>query len=347
MDKTISIRNLKQRSIPIAYLRGLAALLIFACHVAFIAGAFELSMWLNVGVPLFFIISAYLLALKPNISKEPLTFYRRRVQSIFPSYWIYLFCAVILLLIIGRGPDLYSIASFGTGMFGFAEGVILGMGHLWFITVLILCYLITPAIHKLCSSTRGDKFMFLLAILLVAQFLLFFFVDRPSYGIHIGTYIGVYCFYNKVQGVVTSKQIIIWTLLAIATSVVRFALDTVISVGDPKVYYYYDGLFQPFARFSCAMLLFTVFIYFSHKIENFSVANPRKHTVITRFSDISYEFYLTHQFILLAIWEFVPVLHNGIGLVIWILVSFIATIVNTIVLIRIKSLITNKLIHKS
>lgn len=346
MDKPNSILNKKQRSIPILYLRGLAALFIFACHVAFISGAFELSMWLNAGVPMFFIISAYLLALKPNISQEPLTFYRRRGQSIFPSYWIYLICAAVLLFIIGKGPNLYSIASFGTGMFGFAGGVILGMGHLWFITVLIVCYLITPALHKLCVSTCGVKFMILSAIILVAQFLLFFFVGRPSYGMHIGTYIGVYCFYNKVQGEVTPKQIIIWALIAIATSVVRFALDADIRAGDPKLYYY-DGLFLSFARFSCAMLLFTVFIYFSHRIEYFSVANPRKHKVISRFSDISYEFYLTHQFILLAIWEFVPELHSGIGLVIWILVSFIATIFNTIALIRIKSLITNKLIHKS
>lgn len=333
---------MKQRSTSIVYLRALAAILIFACHVAFIAGAFEASMWLNVGVPMFFIISAYLLSQKNAISHNALSFYRRRIGSIFPSYWIYLACVIVVLFTIGREPDIKSVISFGFGMFGLTGGVLLGQGHLWFITVLLFCYFITPLLHAICSYDNCR-----IPILLgfgVVQLVVFFIVGYPSYGIHIGTYIFVYAFYFRKKGKVSKPQMICWIFVAAFFSVVRIFYDRIFMNASHQIYYFYDSFFQPLARFTLAMALFSVFVYFSEDIKAFGDRNPRTHAIVSKFSGISYEFYLTHQFILLAFWEFVPIFHTGRGLVIWIIVSFIATIANTFALVFIK----NKLIkHKS
>lgn len=189
--------HMKKRSTSVTYLRCFAAVLIFACHVTFIAGAFELSMWLNVGVPVFFIISAYLFSQKSDISHNTMSFYRRRISSIFPSYWIYLLCIIAVLYTIGRGPDFRSIVSFGFGLFGLTGGVVLGMGHLWFITVLMICYLITPLLHIICS--RFKAWLPIIIVFFVLQFAAFFIVGFPSYGIHVGSYIYVYAFYLEIK----------------------------------------------------------------------------------------------------------------------------------------------------
>lgn len=332
---------MSNRLTSISYLRSFSAILIFACHVAFIAGAFESAMWFNVGVPLFFIISAYLLALKSHISTNLTHFYKRRLISIFPSYLIYIASVVIVLFVIGKAPDIKSIICYGLGLSGLTDTNILGLGHLWFITVLLICYLITPFLDWII-----DKRFFIPAIsaFLILQFLTFFIIHYPAYGIHVASYVLVYCFYHKKPNKnITKTQVKIWFTSAAILSLMRLLFDRHFMEGDYEAYYYYDALFQPIARFALAMCIFTFFIYQSKRIEQWSLNHLKGHKVINAFSESSYEVYLTHQFILLAFWEFFPFLHNGIGLVIWVILSFVATIANTLILIRLKSLATNKL----
>lgn len=127
-----------------------------------------------------------------------------------------------------------------------------------------------------------------------------------------------------------------WIIATGFFSALRFFFDGYFMSRPYEIYYYYDSLFQPVARFALAMALFTVFVYFSTHIESFAQRNPLAHKTISSFSDVSYEFYLTHQFILLAFYEFIPYFHTGLGLVVWIAVSFIITVANTLLLVFIK-----------
>lgn len=322
-----SNRCMQDRLISITYLRAFSALLIFCCHVAFIAGAFETSMWLNSGVPMFFIISAYLMSLKEDISSSRKSFYRRRLHSIFPAYWIYLASVVFVLFVIGRAPDIMSIATFGLGLSGLTDGNILGLGHLWFITVLLICYLLTPLLHHICHVYSKRYRIVALSVLCVAQFTLFILLKHPSYGIHVGSYIFVYCFYRLNGKDVSRMQTFVWACMALLFVAARIGLD-----GLASRYYYYDALFQPVARFVIAMALFAIFVYNSRWIESRASMTPCVHAAVSKFSDISYEVYLTHQFILLAFWEFIPVFHHGAGLFFWIVISLLATVANSFLL---------------
>lgn len=331
-----------KRLTAITYIRGFAALLIFFCHVAFISDAFELSTWLNTGVPIFFIISAYLLSLKPNVSRNTYSFYKRRLSSIFPSYWIYLIAVISVLSILGQAPDIKSIICYSLGLSGFITDTgLLGLGHLWFISVLLICYFLIPLLHYICANytTGGGKV--LICIIILFQMILFSICGYPSYGIHVGSYIFVYCLFKQTRGNIAKVQFI---YAAIILSAVRLIFDPVFIKMDYSIYYYYDALFQPLARFCLAMALFTTFISGSEYIERWAKSHYKADAVITRFSKISYEIYLTHQFILLAFWKFFPSLHNGAGFIVWIIISFATTILNSMIVVYVKDLVQNKLI---
>ena len=188
----------------------------------------------------------------------------------------------------------------------------------------------------------------IVSFFLAAQFLIFFFADYPSYGIHIASYVLVYCFYrknsqNKATEKISKHQVYIWLILALVLSLMRLLLDRHFMDGDDETYYYYDALFQPIARFALAMCIFTFFVFQSEGIEKWARKYTKGNVIISRFSDLSYEVYLTHQFILLAFWEFFPFLHCGVGLTLWVIISFVATIANTLILAWGKSLIIKKL----
>jgi len=336
-----------RRLTAITYIRGFSALLIFFCHVAFISDAFELSMWLNTGVPIFFIISAYLLSLKPNVSCDTCRFYKRRLSSIFPSYWIYLISIISALSILGQAPDIKSIICYSLGLSGLTTDVcVLGLGHLWFISVLLICYFLTPLLHYICTnySMGGGKGKMLICSIIIFQMIVFLICGYPSYAIHVGSFVFVYCLFKQTRGNIRKGQQTIWIYVAIILSAVRLIFDPVMMKMDYSIYYYYDALFQPLVRFCLAMALFTTFISGSEYIEKWAKSYHKVDAVITRFSKISYEVYLTHQFILLAFWEFFPPLHNGIGFIAWIIVSFAATILNSMIVAYAKDLIQNRLI---
>lgn len=194
----------------------------------------------------------------------------------------------------------------------------------------------TPALNLLCDITHNNTLILITSAICVLQFAFWLSVGLPSYGIHVGSYMLVYIFYNTHKGTVTRSQTKIWILIALVLSISRLILDPIFMRMDYKVYFYYDSIFQPLARCGLAMCFFTIFIYCSEWLEKWAMKHKTADATVTRFSDASYEVYLTHQFILLAIWEFVPSMHKGVGLVLWAIISFILTLANTWILIRIK-----------
>lgn len=290
-------------------------------------------MWFNTGVPLFFIISGFLMAQKKidlNVNGI-IIFYESRIKKLYLSYIVYILAISIVLILIGKPPTLTGVIMYLIGCPAFSVSGILGLGHLWFITVLLICYLQTPLLDyikgRYNGSRRRDIWFWLLLIL---EFLLFFGVDKPAYGIHMVSYIlGYRLGCRKWQ--CDSKTTIKWGFLAVFFSLVRLLLDTTVMAYDNKVYYYYDAIFQPIARLILAMWVFCVFIQHTEQIENWAMIHKKADWGITTFSAVSFEVYLTHQFIQLSVWKFIP--HNGwIGMVVWVVLSIILTAINTIVL---------------
>lgn len=115
---------------------------IIACHFCQYYGS-EWAWWLNVGVQIFFIISGYLYGTKKLSS--PFKWMKRQFSKIMIPYWICL--SFTLIVYFFHTPYLLSIKRV-IGAY-FTLGTIKGIEHLWFISYILFCYLITPFLSYL------------------------------------------------------------------------------------------------------------------------------------------------------------------------------------------------------
>lgn len=166
----------------ISVVRIVGMFLIFATHLFLGFYGSSLGYFFNVGVPLFFIISGYLYGKKEI--KEPLNWYFRRfVKICIPMYifvllvWLYCFIryeakfpySYILNL---QGLSFIFI-KMKVGYFVLPESMG-GIGHFWFLTVIMLCYLLLILMKKLESTSfmknveKNPKVEVVLCILIVA-----------------------------------------------------------------------------------------------------------------------------------------------------------------------------------
>lgn len=334
------------KNIAITYLRALAAASIFACHILFISGYFKTSMWLNTGVPLFFLISGFLMS-KKNIlltNKGIFCYYGSRIKKLSLPYIVYILAVVVVLCLIQRPPTLSSVIMYLIGCAGFTENGVLGLGHLWFITVLLICYFLTPLLQLLKDSqgkaVHGRGTVALLCFCGI-QLIAFIVIEKPSYGIHVISYTIGYVLLGNCERSIDRGTIEHWGVAALVLSIIRLLADTRFMAAEYRVYYYYDALFQPIARLTIAVWIFCVAIFYCGKIQDWAEHYPRLDNMIQTFSAYSFEVYLTHQFIQLAVWEFFP--HtNAVGVLVWIFMSAILTALNSWML----RIICEKIIRK-
>ena len=146
--------------------------LIIACHFAQAYG-FNIAFLLNVGVQLFFLTSGFLYG-KIEISNS-WEFYKKRITKVYVPY--ILFVSVILLLqgILGAWQfNLRDVAIYALNLQGFLSTTVDGLNHLWFLSVLMICYLITPLLQRLFKFYHW----WLLAVVVAASIVEFVFVKK-------------------------------------------------------------------------------------------------------------------------------------------------------------------------
>jgi peptidoglycan/LPS O-acetylase OafA/YrhL len=144
--------------------RAIAALSIVAYHVAFVSGNLD-TAWLtglNVGVPLFFAISGFLLyrpwaaaRLAGEAAPSTRVYAVRRVLRIVPAYWVAL---VIIALIAGRDevfawPE--ALLYFGFAQAYSPEHFTGGIGPAWTLTVEVAFYAALPLIALAARRLPG------------------------------------------------------------------------------------------------------------------------------------------------------------------------------------------------
>lgn len=140
------------KSNSISVIRCLAMCMIVSCH--FMQGLDnELAVWLNIGVQIFLCMSGYLYGRK-NI-ESVMQWYVKQYIKIMKPMWI-LLTVLIAVKLIGKFGDVSLIAA-GLSYLGVAGfGTIPELSHTWFITYILLCYLITPLLQQI-DVAEGNK----------------------------------------------------------------------------------------------------------------------------------------------------------------------------------------------
>lgn len=150
----------------IIWLRCLGMFLILMCHYVQESTNTILSMssqFFNIGVDIFFLISGFLFGIQKIQSGGVLHWYKKRLKRIYVPYEIFVISLGIITLIIGGTILKMDWLWLALGLQGSVVGV-RGAGQTWFITVLLLCYLLTPVMLKAIDALKNAKKLWILFI---------------------------------------------------------------------------------------------------------------------------------------------------------------------------------------
>ena len=132
------------------------AAFIFLCHACNESGTFVgnvLGQFFCVGVSIFFILSGYLHGLKSPPRSLP-KWYGKKLKRLLSPLYIFLAILAIFYLAAGYSIELSHWWQTVIPICGLSQKYIPGCGHLWFLTHLLVCYLITPVLQKFARPNK-------------------------------------------------------------------------------------------------------------------------------------------------------------------------------------------------
>lgn len=168
----------------IDWLRFAGMISIILCHMVQSVGSKVsfLAQIFNLGVQVFFLVSGFSLGLQGEIT-DIKKWYKRRLKKIFIPYILFL---VVLFIVYCFKPYYFHQITPGVvavtllGIQGFAMGI-LGATHTWFITSILIFYVVLPVFSKIWFSVRNIKWKKTAVLLAVpAAFVLtYLLLEKP------------------------------------------------------------------------------------------------------------------------------------------------------------------------
>ena len=144
---------MNKKNYVISILRLLAFCMIVSCHICQHYGN-EFAWWLNCGVQIFLLISGFLYGQKENVLARD--FYKRNAAKILIDYYIFLVIILPIYIFVFHSKFLPSdFVKFSLGL----GTRINGLGHLWYISIIVVCYGITPLVLKFLRPLINVKYI--------------------------------------------------------------------------------------------------------------------------------------------------------------------------------------------
>ena len=134
------IRNIN-KNYAVSFIRMIATIMVFGVHVCQRYNWTYISDWINLGVQLFFCISAYLYCNR-NCSKV-LFWWRRYITIIVPVV-----ITVAFVLIVVRPDDIWGSIRAAIGLAGLTSVPAVFL-HLWYITYILAMYALLPLLERI------------------------------------------------------------------------------------------------------------------------------------------------------------------------------------------------------
>lgn len=136
----------EKQSLAISYIRAFAVLLIVNSHL--LQAINNKWAWvLNVGVQIFFCMSGFLHG--RNINNEIMSFIFTKAKRVYIPYIIFFTLALVPYILFQK--DLITtqkLIGHILALQAFTKALN-GLQHLWFITIILICYTLTPIVEKL------------------------------------------------------------------------------------------------------------------------------------------------------------------------------------------------------
>lgn len=248
-------------------LRVLAMLCIISCHVCQFYGS-PLAFKLNIGVQLFLVISGYLYG-KRTIDDWN-KWFRNRFLKLYIPFVIYIL-VIFPLYYIFESEYLkpYSIFIYLLDLQGVLGGL-RGLNHLWFMTTIAICYLVTPLLQWFCKNGRIQTpsliVLFIIDVIYFSGWNYFVLLYAMSYGMsHINA---------------GSKRTIVFLFISILLLIAtEFGITDVISIDSLNIIW------------RCLIVLFILYLFiFISEFLSFHKSN-----IVAFISKRSYHIYIVHH----------------------------------------------------
>jgi peptidoglycan/LPS O-acetylase OafA/YrhL len=180
----------------------------------------------NIGVNIFIIISGVCFGLQGTI-KNTIKWYKKRICRIYIPYEIFLVFLAVTYMITGRHLQFTNWISCVIGIQGAQVGV-LGADHTWFLTALLICYMITPILSKIFCNVKVKKEWKVL-VLVLSMFLPMILAYIPwivwhTIGANVCFYVIAYWCGTKLKDgfQFKKKHCILYVLIILCAFAIRF-----------------------------------------------------------------------------------------------------------------------------
>ena len=268
----------------ISVLRVCAMILILACHIVQEHNNVYINMtaqFLNVGVSIFIIISGYLYG-KKEIKEEYFKWIIKRAKRILVPMYFFMVFLLIINLVIGNNIKISNWIAYIFNLQGF-QIYVHGAEHLWYLTIIMICYLITPILNKYKTKISNKKLIIYIFIGVLLQLITSYFINTQLgiYLIYILLYIIAYIIGYKLNIIISMKLMFISLFLAGISGIVRISAKVLF---DNSILY--NVIIVGYTQGIIAFCIFYIFIYICRNIK----ANK----AVNFFDSISFEIYLVH-----------------------------------------------------
>lgn len=276
---------LTDREDYISFLRFGAMCSIVLCHLLQFYGN-ALAWWFNVGVQIFLIISGFLYGRKEEI--KAVSFIAKEFKKILLNYYVYLIVSLPFYVLVFHNP--FSIKAFLKLLLG--VGDVPGLGHLWFVSTILFCYLITPALSKISGGGVREFACILVLFEVVLRYIPYFT------GAWVNCYIIGFCLGKRKisKESVDKKAVVIVLIMAAIINGGRCLKDSILLNN-------YGHVLLALSIFLIAMLCFPLQL------------NNKVFKTLLKLSDkYSYDVYLTHHIYILGAHSMLKVMSPQIGI---------------------------------
>ena len=279
-NRTLNITN--QQSIAISVIRVLAMSLIIACHFLQAYG-YTIAFLLNVGVQIFFLTSGFLYGKIEVVN--PLEFYKKRLTRIYIPYALVVAIVLIIQSLLGMWQfNFRDVAIYAMNLQGFVSTSVAGLNHLWFLSVLMVCYLLVPWLQRLIKWNP-----LVLVIFVVCTSIVEFLFVQKMYSTCAWILLFVAgMLYGKYETPKMSICIMIGSAIVVGGMMPFFQLDYLL---DPNWSHYCVWLHS-----ALAIVIFAVIYTVVPKLCDADTRLP----ILKQADKISYEVYLVHHPLILG-----------------------------------------------
>ena len=312
----------------ISWIRALAVVFILTCHLVAESPNVYVQMlgqFFNVGVNIFILISGVLFGGKEISNVKQ--WYEKRFERIYIPLWVFL--SILAIFSLFRHIDM-PISNWVLAVLGVQGSVVgvWGADHTWYISVILMCYLITPFIGKIINrvekNTLTRDFSYVILAVLPVVFAL---LKSPAFYTLLSPivlYIFGYILGRNINFTRSYGKSVIYVILVIVMFGIRIGSKLMF---DGSILYDRIAVFYTQSLIAVFMLLWFINVF----------KNKKTVKIVECIDKYSYEIYLVHYMFIVGP---VSLMHITESWIVNIAVTLIATCITAFCVNK----VSNKLI---